>query len=753
MELGLIEPDIGVELLPERVVPTHRPSRLGHIVLIGNHLPRRCGIATYTSDVATALRTRYPDLRIDVWAMNDGRVYDYPPTVTGTIDQDDPESYRAAARSIAASGADMLWVQHEFGIFGGAAGSHVLRLIDRMAIPVAATLHTVLARPDRAHREVIQALVDRCETLIVMAAEARRILIENHDADPDRIVVIPHGVPNRPFSETAHYKSRLGFGGRDVIMTFGLLSPGKGIETIIEAMPDVVARRPDALYLVLGATHPNCIAWQGETYRDSLMQKASELGVSEHVRLIDGFFDTEAILDYLAAADVYVTPYLNPEQVTSGTLAYAAGLGKPIVSTPYVHARELLANGLGRLVAFRDAPGFADAIVGLLDDPRGTKRLRERLYAVGRTMIWPRLAEASMERFEKVVEQLRNAPVRLMSPELPKRIGDSAIARMTDATGIYQHSVFGVPDRHHGYCIDDNARALMLACRSAGAARARSATYAAFVAHAWNRDHRRFRNFMGFDRQWLESEGSEDSCGRALWALGVTTREAPDAELQLWAGKLFEEATEPLSWLRSPRAQAFVMLGLVAHGDADRSMLTRLADGLASLHREYRAPEWQWFEPVLAYDNARICEALIRAGTVLGRRELIALGIDTLDWLCALQQTPDGHFDAIGTDSFGRHYAPPLPFDQQPVEAWSMIDACAAAMAATGEARWGAAAVNAYRWFLGKNRLGLALGDIDSGECFDGLTPTGVNRNRGAESILAFQHATLSIQPFRRDGC
>ena len=748
------------EIIDDVPPPVHPGKRVNHIALIGNHLPRRCGIATYTTDVARAIAGRYPAIQIDIWAMNDaGKRYAYPDHLAGMIEQDEPASYLDAARTITASGVDMVWIQHEFGIFGGSAGELILNLIDRMTVPVAVAMHTVLAEPDRDQRRVTLALVERCETIIVMAAAARRLLIERYGADPDQVIVIPHGIPDRPYSNTAPMKTKLGLQGRDVILTFGLLSPGKGIETMIAAMPAIVERNPKALYLVLGATHPHCVATKGEAYRESLMALADDLGVAGHVRFIDAFVEIDELLDTIAAADIYVTPYHNPAQVTSGTLAYAVGLGKPVVSTPYVHARELLGSTYGRLVDFGDSAGFTIEINGLLADRKAMLALRRRCYALGRTMIWPRLAEASLARFEEVAERTAKKPLPIRPPDIPFELGMSAIERMCDSTGMLQHSVFDVPDRRHGYCIDDNARALMLACRDPRMTGYWLPVFAAFVDHGWNPETNRFRNFMGFDRSWRESAGSEDSCGRTVWSLGISAMTAPGRNTRDWARALYERVIEPLSKMRSPRAQAFMMLGTAPFAEDNPAdpqppqLLARWGDSLMGHWSEYRRAGWDWFEPVLAYDNARLPEALIRAGLAIGREDFIQRGLKGLQWLVDLQTTADGHFRAVGSDSFGRIYAPPLPFDQQPLEAWATVDACIAAFDATGDAAWQAVARNAYLWFLGKNELGLALGDIDTGECHDGLMPTGVNRNCGAESIIAFHFATIAIQRHRGNEC
>ncbi|CAN5381406.1 glycosyltransferase family 4 protein [soil metagenome] len=731
-------------------------ASIERIALIGNFLPRRCGIATFTTDIYRALESRFPDIEVDVWAMNDGtNRYDYPDAVTGSIDADNPESYRDAAKEIEGSNPDLVWIQHEFGIFGGSAGEYLLPLLDRMTCPVVATLHTILANPDVDQRRVMDALIARCQSLIVMAEEGRRILIDTYDADPETVSVIPHGIPDRAFGSTDTMKERLGLTGHDVILTFGLLSKGKGIETMIAAMPAIVAKFPKTLYVVLGATHPHTIQHEGESYRDQLKAQADTLGVGDNIRWIDAFVETAEVLDYLEAADIYATPYLNPAQITSGTLAYAVGLGKPVVSTPYIHARELLANDHGRLVDFGDSAGFSKAIIGLLSDREGLESLRERTYALGRTMIWPRFAEASIARFARIpalqaplVQPLRTRPI-------PARLPLTAIERMSDSTGMFQHSVFSIPDRAHGYCVDDNARALILMCRNKQfppADRAKwTQIYAAFVQHAWNPDTRAFRNFMGFNRTWLEDTGSCDSRARTVWSLAIAATEASDPAIRQWARQLFDVTLPATAEATSLRTRAFMMLAATAmltirSGDEKlTTLLTEFGDDLISQLEGSRREDWCWFETVLAYDNARLPEALLRAGLALDRNDFVVRGLETLTWISDRQTATEGHFRAVGSDSFGRPFAPPLRYDQQPLEAWAMVDACEAAYAATHDDHWKTTATKAYRWFLGENDLGLAIADAATGECCDGLMPTGINRNQGAESVLSFHIATYAI--------
>ena len=736
---------------------TSTATRLSRVALIGNSPPRLCGIATFTQDVRKGLIEAFPALLVDVYAMNDrGARYDYPPEVACSIDQDELADYARAAQQINASGADIVCVQHEYGIFGGAAGVHLLKLLDRVTAPVVVSLHTVLEQPTPEQRAVVEALVRRASKLIVMAEKGRRILREVHGVADDRIAVVPHGAPDRAPVPASAFKARFDLADRRVLLTFGLLSPNKGIDTMIRAVPAIVARHPDALYVVLGATHPHLVAHEGEAYREGLMALAEELGVSEQVRFIDGFVEKEALIDHIAAADIYVTPYLNEAQITSGTLSYAVAMGKPVVSTPYWHAVELLADGVGIVVPFGDSMAFATSICELLDKPEMLDEMSRKAWGVGRTMTWPALARAYVAIFE---EAIRTQPARLfrsggrrLDPIKP-HLG--AVERLSDGCGIIQHSIFSVPDRTHGYCVDDNCRALMLMHRQPKADGARAdelaTIYAAFVQHAWNGGQGRFRNFMAFDRAWLEEQGSEDSFGRTLWSLGDTAARARSHELRLWASHLFDQVAPHARLLISPRTWAFCILAADAMLDAHpghevaTTMLRDLSSRLQAQLGQVRRPGWDWYEEVLAYDNARLPEAMMRAGRRLGDASLTADGLATMAWLDAIQTNEDGQFRAVGTDSFGRVNAQPLPFDQQPVEGWATIDAARVAYDVTGDRRWIEAVQRAYAWYVGSNDLGLPLGSPIDGGCFDGLMSDRVNLNQGAESVLAFQFACCAM--------
>ena len=728
------------------------------VTLIGNYPPRRCGIATFTADVRDALVEARPDLVCDVIAMTDiPGGYAYPAEVSYALNAGDKADYLTAAARIRETAPDVVCLQHEFGIFGGPAGEDLLSLLDNIDVPVVSTLHTILEQPNDDQRRVFDRILNRSARLVVMAERGREMLRRVWNVPLDKIVVVPHGAPDVPLVETAPFKAPLGFEGREVLFTFGLLSPNKGIEVAIRALPTIVQTRPDVLYVVLGATHPSLVAHEGERYRESLIALADELGVARNVAFIDDYTDTPRLLNYLRAADIYVTPYLNVEQITSGTLSYAASLGKPVVSSPYWHAQELLADKRGALTPFGDAEALAEAISGLLNDPHRLTAMRRRIYDHTRSMVWERLAENYLGAFARVarshaleMSERRRRATRIARPQ-PSLKG---VLRLTDSCGMLQHSVLGLPDRNHGYCVDDNCRALMLMHRLPGVGADQrddlTRTYASFVQFAWNGETGHFRNFMNYERSWLEATGSEDSCGRTLWTLGVTAVEAPAADIREWAAGLLGRAMRTAHELTPLRSLAFVILGLaplVARGRASHEMIAlveRNAERLCEALSAGSTPARRWFEPFLSYDNARLSEALIRAGAAMDRPDWTQAGLDSLEWLCRRQTSRAGYFRPIPTSDFGRSEEAGL-FDQQPLEAWATIDACEAALNVTGDPRWLAEADKAYDWFLGANDIGVSLTACGEGECYDGLTWAGANQNRGAESVLAFQFATCAI--------
>jgi glycosyltransferase involved in cell wall biosynthesis/uncharacterized membrane protein len=739
------------------------------IAFIGNSLPRRCGIATFTTDLHNAVAAARANSKTAIVAMTDhGHTYDYPAAVVLEINDDLLNDYIRAAEFLNAGSFDVVSLQHEFGIFGGEAGDHILLMLSLLKMPIVTTLHTVLSDPNLSQRDVFTRIVGLSSKVVVMAEKGRELLRTIYQVPDEKIDVIPHGIPEFAFVEPDDAKASLGFAKKSVILTFGLLSPNKGIEFMIDAMPSILNTCPDAVYVVLGATHPNLVRDKGEAYRESLLRRAREIGVEDHVVFLDRFVDQETLLEFISMCDVYVTPYLNESQMTSGTLAYSFGLGKAVVSTPYWHARELLADGRGILVPFGDADALGIEIEKLLTNAPLRQAMRKRAYASSRSMIWERTAEHYMSVFENAGRRHRLKTIAkldtntlLRDSRAPPDMQIGHFLSMCDDTGLIQHAVHCVPDRSHGYCIDDNARALLLACalNTPGETRlseVMTSRFAAFVQHAWNPDKLRFRNFMGFDRRWLEESGSEDSHGRTLWALGVCALSDANPSRRNWAASLFSEAFPSVSDFKSPRAWAFVLLGLDAYCTAipnDLSaaeMRTTLSDKLVSLLKKVESRDWVWFEEGLSYDNARLCQALIVTATATTSAIYLDAGLRSLKWLLTQQTSASGQFRPVGTEGFHDVRRQPRNFDQQPVEAAATIAASLAAWRADQNVEWKSEAARVFAWFLGSNDLSVSLVDLETGSCRDGLHPDRANENRGGESVVSYLLGLLEIRHIAR---
>jgi glycosyltransferase involved in cell wall biosynthesis len=740
---------------------------LQRIAFIGNYPPRRCGIATFTHDLHLAVEAARPELDSIVVALTDrGAAYDYSRAVGFQIRDDVVADYVAAAEFLNQRETDVVCLQHEYGIFGGEAGGHIVEFLSRLDMPIVTTLHTVLPGHTPVQRRVTRQIIDASTQIIVMAKKGRELLHFVLGVPDRKIEVIPHGIPDFPFIGSEHAKAKLGFVGKTIILTFGLLSPNKGIETMLDAMADVIEACPNAVYVILGATHPNLVRDHGETYRESLMTRVRVIGLEDHVVFFNQFVDQSTLLDFISMCDVYVTPYLNEAQMTSGTLAYSFGLGKAVVSTPYWHATDLLSEGRGSLVPFGDAKAMGAEIAGLLTDDRRCRSMRERAYASSRSMTWAQTGKRYLASFEAAARKTAAPDISRIEDRVAARSKGHAVPgiriehflSMCDSTGMLQHAVHSVADRDHGYCVDDNARALIVAMALAGNNEALlpepvTARFAAFIQHAWNPDNGRFRNFMSYDRRWLEPLGSEDSHGRTLWALAECSGKDSDPSRRQWAAVLFKAALPIVEHFSSPRAWAFTLLGLDVYcplfpADPAADRIRRLlADRLLALLSEHGADdEWRWFEDVLAYDNARLPQALIQTGLTTATSQYVAAGLRSLRWLMALQTSPSGCFRPVGSMSFGKVRQKPNAFDQQPVEAAATISACLAAGRADDSAEWSAGAMRAFDWFLGENDLKATLVDVITGGCSDGLHPDRPNENKGAESALSFLLALLEVR-------
>ena len=736
---------------------------------MGNYLPRQCGIATFTTDLCTALATEYGGERLFAIPVNDpDSRYEYPERVRLELEQEDPASYERAAEFLNFNGNDLVCVQHEYGIYGGIAGSHILTLLRKLKMPVVTTVHTVLREPDPDQRAVLEEIARLSDRVVAMSDQAAQFVRDVYGVPANKIDIIPHGVPDFQFMDPNYFKDQFGTEGKSVLLTFGLLSPNKGIENVIRALPAILAKHPNVVYIVSGVTHPHIRRRDGERYREELRALAKLLGISAHVILLNRFVSAEELVEHVGAADIYITPYRQEAQIVSGTLAIALGAGKAIVSTPYWHAKELLANDRGVIVPFENPDAIAEAVLRLLGNDAERHAMRKRAYLHSRETIWPKTARKYMASFQRARFERTLQPKAAQKDDVAASASDDLpmlntahMLSMTDDTGILQHAIFSVPNASEGYTTDDNARALIVSVLLDESPEEEtkwkhlplSHRYLAFLWLAFNTDTGRFRNFLGYDRKWLEDFGSDDSHGRALWSLGKVLGHSRDAGLRGAAGRLFEVAVPATLTFTSPRAWAFCILGMQAYLDwfpgdrAIQGVRNILANRLLDIYERSQCSTWGWFEQSLSYSNARLSQALILAGWRSDNQRMIEAGMDSLRWLVAEQHRDDKEtFVPIGSNGFFIEGSEKARFDQQPLEACATISACLEAYRLTEENFWLKEAQCAFRWFLGKNDLQVPVYDAMTGGCKDGLHPDRINENQGAESTLSFLMALLEMQ-------
>jgi len=746
---------------------------INSVAVIGNYVPRQCGIATFTTDLVEGLSAEAPDINCWAVAMNDKpQGYAYPEKVRFEINQNKLSDYGVASQFLNISQTDIVCVQHEYGLFGGPAGSHLLKLLSNLRMPVVTTLHTVLKDPAPEYREVMSKLSDLSDKLVVMSRKASEFLKDIYAVPEEKIAFIHHGIPDTPFIDTSFHKDKFGVEGKTVLLTFGLLSQNKGIENVLYALPEVIKKHPDVTYIILGATHPHILKFHGDAYRIMLQQLVHRLNISEHVIFQNRFVELKELCEFLGIADIYVTPYPEEAQITSGTLAYAMGTGKAIISTPYWYATEMLAEGRGRIVPFRDPDAIAEQIIDLLDNDVERHAMRKKAYIFSRNAVWNEVSQKYLNVFSEVQQnRIQNPRPRhsyienievITNFELPEIKLDHMKA-FTDDTGILQHANYTIPDRTHGYCTDDNARAMLVAAMGQKYLPPNgwgfdylNGHYLGFLLYAYNEKEGRFRNFMNYSRQWTEEIGSEDSHGRAIWCLGKAGSFLDDPGHLSINTSLFNKALRAVENFHSPRAIAYSLLGMNAYldkfsGDSDvRRIRTVLADRLFDRFKENKTDDWHWTENALNYANGRLPHALLLSGHRMQRSDMLDMGLLSLKWLLTLQ-TEDGHFVPIGSNGWFERGGSRARFDQQPVEADAMIEACVEAFYITRDKSWFDNAVMCFNWFLGQNDLNMPIYDPKTGGCRDGLMANGINQNQGAESSLAWLLSLMTLQKLYTD--
>ncbi len=737
----------------------HTQPSIRKLAFLGNYLPRQCGIATFTTSICESMANLFPEIQsfaVPVTDTENG--YEYPERVRFEIKEKDLGSYERAADFLNVNNVDVTCLQHEFGIFGGSAGGYILTLLRRLKMPVVTTLHTLLTEPNDQQSRVMDQLINLSDRLVVMTNRACSILKTVYNVPQRKIALIPHGIMDVPFVDPNFYKDLFGVEGKTVLLTFGLLSPDKGVENVLRALPAIIKRHPEVVYIILGATHPNLVRHDGESYRLGLQYMAEDLGVEKNVIFYNRFVSSEELKEFIGAADIYITPYLKEAQITSGTLAYSFGAGKAVVSTPYWHACELLANKRGRLVPFRDPQAISEAVLHLIENETERHAMRKNAYLQSREMVWSNVAYLYRKTFEEARVRRSESPprstVRVLeqkSKELP-RLKLDHLFRMSDTTGILHHAVHTVPNFSKGYTTEDNARALMLTVlleqteqMSSHRLTLLASTYLAFLNHAFNLENGRFRYAMTYGREWLDQSGSEECQGRVLWALGTCIGRSGHEGFQNLAGQLFEKALPSSSEFSSPLAWALTLIGIHEYFrrfDGDRLVNHSrevLAGNLYRLFLESDTRQRPWFGTKLCPGAARLPHALILSGRWLNHANMLKAGLESLLWLSQIHTSPRNCYHPVNIDETEN-------FDQSPLEANAMIGACLEAYRTTQDSSWFVEARKAFEWFLGRNEMGLPLHDTKTGGCRDTLHVDRVNQNQGAESSLCFYLSLAEMQ-------
>jgi len=729
---------------------------------IGTYPPRQCGIGTFTHNLLESMTDHRDDKKSKhegiVVALNDlDKSYEYPDEVKYTIRQEHQRDYIQAAKFINYSGSDICILEHEYGIFGGESGVYILPLLHRLEIPLMVTLHTVLKNPSYNEKVIVQEIGKMANKIVLMSHRAIKFLTEIYQIPPEKLVLFEHGVPDLQFSQE-QTKKEFNLEGKKVLMTFGLLSRNKGIETVIRTLPEVVARHPNIIYIIIGKTHPSVLRFSGEEYRNYLRRLIKSLELENHVFFLNEFIGQNELFKYLYATDIYITPYLNEAQITSGTLSYAVGTGAAVISTPYWHAQELLADGRGMLFDFNNSARLAEILIELLDKPEVLKTLRKRAYDYGRNITWPKIGKQYVEAAEKIVKE---SPVKIVSKEtiidhlliLPD-FSLTHIRRLTDDTGIIQHAKFGIPNLKEGYCLDDNARALLMVLMAYRQKKDPLALellpiYLSYIHYMQNQDGT-FRNFLSFKRDYLDEVGSEDSFGRAVWALGYLLGNSPNDAYYQSGKMIFFDASKNFNKLRSLRGIANTIIGVCYYLKTNKSddsmteILRKMVFRIIDHYDVENTPDWKWFEPILSYDLGILPLSLFYAYEFLPEDKILDTAIESMNFLTSIN-LKDGFLSLIGNQKWYRKGGERSLYAQQPVDAMAMVLMYYQAFIITKDKEYLNQMFTSFMWFLGENDLRMTLYDFETQGCCDGIEKYGINRNQGAESTLTYLISHLRV--------
>ncbi len=725
------------------------------IAYLSSYTPRECGIATFNYNLIRAINAGNADGSLNgfVVAMNDSDdldEYDYPGEVKFKIRQEYQNDYIKAADHINNSDVDACVIEHEFGIYGGESGVYLLPLISRLNKPLITILHTVLKEPSFMQQIIIREIANQSSKIVVMSKRAVDFLMNIYNIPTEKIQLIEHGVPDLEPADKNPVKSLPSFKNKRVLFTFGLISRNKGLETVIKALPAIVANHPEVMYVVLGNTHPGVRKNSGEEYRDSLKRLAKSLNVEEHLTFINQFVSEVELHNYLTACDIYVTPYLNEAQITSGTLSYAVGAGAAVLSTPYWHAQELLENKRGKLFDFKDFESLASSVNDLLDHPEKLRELKKNAFTYGLNLRWPAIGREYTALLESSVAQpvsIKNKSRHIIDSEIIPEFNLTHVKRLTDDTGIVQHAKYGIPNLKEGYCLDDNSRALIMALMAYEQNKSKEALdllpiYLSYIQYM-QLDDGNFRNFLSFRREYLDEVGSEDSFGRTIWALGYLINSAPNNSYREFAEELFQRSIPHFKSLHHLRGLANTVIGLShylhahPHNEGLIEELKELTKPLIDAYVNHRGEYWQWFEDKLSYDNAILPLALLHSAEVTGDDQVLEIAYESIKFLDSLTLCK-GYLSPVGSDGWYYRNGSMAIFDQQAIESMAMVLMYFKAYDVSGDKQFLSKMYLCYQWFLGENTLRLPLYDHETKGCCDGLKPDGLNRNQGAESTLAY---------------
>ncbi|TKJ16988.1 hypothetical protein CEE44_00430 [Candidatus Woesearchaeota archaeon B3_Woes] len=729
-----------------------------YVAYLSSYPPRECGIATFTKDLTNSMNKRFnPQLKSKIIAINDNstNIYNYnKKKVIMQINEDDIEKYINMAKEINQSKKiKIVNIQHEFGLFGGDDGNYLIPFLETLEKPVVITFHSVVPDPDESRKKLIQFIVSHCSAVIVMANKAIEILREDYEVDTDHIHVVPHGIPEVPFQSTKSAKNKLGLQDKKVLSTFGLINKGKGIEYVIESLPPLVKKFPNLLFLIIGETHPVVRKNEGETYRNSLIKKIKDLGLEKNVKFYNKYLDLQEIIDYLLATDIYMSSALDQNQIVSGTLSYALGCGKAIISTPYLYASEVLSDNKGILVKFADSESITKAIDKILSNKNFKKELEKNAYDYSRRMTWSNVSTQCLKIFNQI-ERLREG----VTKKYPA-IKLTHLMTMTDDFGIIQFANHSNPDKNSGYTVDDNARALIATIKHHSLSKSKSSlklinTYLNFLEHSQNKDGD-FHNFIGYDRKPLLNKGyTADALGRSIWACGYTIFKNNKDDIKYKAKKILTKTLPLIPKLESPRAKAFTILGLYYYNEVYKdkkivSQITKLADSLVEGYKEESSDDWKWFEKILTYSNGKLPMSLFAAYQATNKKEYLKIAEESLDFLSNLTFL-DKKFVPIGHKGWYKRDGKRAFFDQQPVDTSVMVQTYLFAYKTTKNPEYYDKAILAFNWFLGRNSINQMMYNESTGGCFDGLSPTSVNLNQGAESTIAYLLARLDLEEIKK---